>query len=747
MAHQIDDTADDPRVLELVKEYHTELEGGRRPDRGQYLARHPDLAVALTPYLDGLELLHQGAKDLTRSGSAPARLDTGLGRGDRVGEFEIVREVGRGGMGVVYEAVQPSLNRRVALKVLPASLAADRNRLRRFELEAQAAAAVSHPHIVPIYAVGEARGVNYYAMRLVDGAPLDSLAAGIALARKQSRDGAPPAERPGSSDEVPAPGQFIDLARWDRPAYHRAVARLGSQVARALDHAHQSGVVHRDVKPANLLLGRDGHIWITDFGLAQFADSGTVTRTGTTIGTLRYMSPEQAAGERRRLDHRTDIYSLAATLYELLTGRAAFPTEEPLTLLRQIAQNEPPAPRCLDRTIPADLETVLLKAMQKDPADRYATAADFADDLERFLSGRPIQARRPWVWDQAKKWASRHPAAVAAALVSLLVVGIASGVTTAVVAAEHAETRKAYNAADALAQAERERANEAERRFRQSKALGDLVFRVSEEEIGWDSPSQGPRRRLLLAALQTYRDLLASGHDDPEVRAELDRLLARVERLLAEQSEMREAEATFLLGTPAVRVELELTPEQAETVDRVFARKGPGGPGLEPKGFGPKGPGPKGPGGPGPEPRGPGMGPDPRRAMADPAVRLELIRLLTTPQRQRLRQIFLQYLGPMAFNDPEVVERLGLTSDQRRQIRMIHAEEFAPPGGHPFGPPGGPVFRLGGPPPGGSKDNPDARAKVLERILETLTPEQREAWRSLIGKPFNPAPRAGPGAE
>src|SRR5262249_6922109 len=242
------------------------------------------------------------------------------------------------------------------------------------------------------------------------------------------------------------------------------------------------------------------------------------------------------------------------------------------------------------------------------------------------------------------------------------VVGIASGVTTAVVAAEHAETRKAYNAADALAQAERERANEAERRFRQSKALGDLVFRVSEEEIGWDSPSQGPRRRLLLAALQTYRDLLASGHDDPEVRAELDRLLARVERLLAEQSEMREAEATFLLGTPAVRGELELTPEQAEARGRVVARTGPGGPGLEPKGSGPKGPGPKGPGGPGPEPRGPGMGPDPRRAMADPAVRLELIRLLTTPQRQRLRQIFLQYLGPMAFNDPEVVERLGLTS-------------------------------------------------------------------------------------
>jgi serine/threonine protein kinase len=745
--------ADDPRLLELVKAYQAELDSGRRPDRAGYLARHPDLTPLLGPYLDGLDLLHRGARGLSGAGSRPVRLDTGLAPGDRLGEFVIVREVGRGGMGVVYEAVQPSLNRRVALKVLPALLAADRNRLTRFTLEAQAAAAVAHPHIVPVYAVGEDRGVNYYAMRLVDGSPLDSLSAGIAMLRDRSDDSQPPADPPAEGDAVP-PDRLLDLARWDRPAYHRAIARIGSAVARALDHAHQTGVVHRDVKPANLLLGRDGHVWVTDFGLAQFADAATVTRTGATLGTLRYMSPEQATGDRRRTDHRTDVYSLAATLYELLAGRPAFESEDPFALLRQIAEDEPLPLRSMDRSIPADLETVLLRAMQKDPRDRYATAAEFADDLDRFLNGQPVLARRPSVWDRAKRWAGRHPAAVAAALASLLVLGVASGVSTAVVAAEQAETRKAYDSADALARAERARADEAERRFRQSKELTDLVLQISEEEIGSDSPFQGPRRRLLRAALDNYRNLVADS-DDPAVRDELDRVSFRVEGLLAEQAERREAEAAFLLTIPAVQAELGLTAEQIDKANRVIVAKGPGGPGLEPRGPGhPPGPPPKGPpkGALGFGPGGLKPGPEPW-SVADAVVRVELIRALTTAQRLRLRQIFLQFLGPMAFNDPDVVERLALTTVQRQQIRVIQAEEFGPPFGR-FGDriivqanrPGGPVGPPGAPGPPGGKDASDFRTKVLDRVLDALSPEQRDGWQAMIGKPFNPPrqePRAG----
>lgn len=723
---------DDPRIVKLMKEYQAELEQGRRPDRKELLGRNPELAAVLAHALDGLDLLYRGAKDLTRSHPhpRPVPLDTGVGPGARLGEFEIIREVGRGGMGVVYEAVQPSLNRRVALKVLPTALAADGNRLRRFAVEAQAAAAVSHPHIVPVYAVGEHRGVSYFAMRLIDGSPLDSLATGIALARKQSSPGSapPPAKLPDGS-RVP-PSALIDQALWDRPAYYRTISRLGAAVARALDQAHQSGVIHRDVKPANLLLGRDGHVWVADFGLALLADAGTVTRSGATLGTLRYMSPEQAAGDRRRLDHRTDVYSLATTLYELLTGRAAFTAEDPAVLLNQIAQNDPPAPREIEPGLPRCLETVLIRAMQKDPRDRYPTAAELADDLERFLSGEPVRARRPGTWERAKRWAGRHPARIAASLAVLLLVVAGSGIAMALIAGEQAETRKAYQAADANAKAERERADEAERRYQQAKELSDTVLRISEEEIGSDSPFQGPRRRLLLAALENYRKLLAESND-PTVRVEL----ARVERLLADQTVAREAEGVFLLGISEVHAEVGLSDEQLDRIQHVLRQKE-----SERVRFGP---------------------PDQHdlwRATFDPAVRREVSVVLEPPQRRRLRQVFLQIRGPAAFNEPDVVEALDLKPDQRQQIRVLQTQPWWPGKGPPVGPPpvkGPPVGkppagnppsgnppRKGGPPPPGwpGRPDPEVLARMTERIRsEVLTAPQRVKWAELIGQPFTPS--------
>ncbi|HEV3440393.1 MAG TPA: serine/threonine-protein kinase, partial [Gemmata sp.] len=537
-ASRFDDTVDhaeeDPRILDLAKEYQTEWESCGKPDRNCYLTRYPELAEILIEYLDGIDMLHRGAKALSEVGRPSARLDPGLVPGDRLGEFEIVREVGRGGMGVVYEALQTSLNRRVAVKVLPKTFAADRTRLQRFIVEAQAAAAVVHPHIVPVYAIGEDHGIPFYAMRLVDGSPLNVLAHRVAMqkasqdqdetdldvpsAAKQRKSATRQAERSTSSAsepqllaDEPMTEQLLDLSQNNRLAFHRAIACLGSRIARALDHAHQCGVVHRDVKPANLLLDRDGHIWVTDFGLAQFVEGPSVTRTGSAIGTLRYMSPEQAAGDRRHLDHRTDIYSLAVTLYELFTGRPAFPAKSPPALLQQIANDDPPKPRALDATIPRDLETMLLKAMQKDPSERYATAAEFADDIDRFLEEKPIAARRPGVWGRSMKWTSRHPGMLAATLASLLVVIAASGVAVALVSAEqretklayqnadqaYQETKRAYKAADELAKSERERADEVERRFHRAKQLGDLIFQISEDEIGSASPFQGPRRRLL----------------------------------------------------------------------------------------------------------------------------------------------------------------------------------------------------------------------------------------------------------
>jgi hypothetical protein len=186
------------------------------------------------------------------------------------------------------------------------------------------------------------------------------------------------------------------------------VARLGVQAAEALEYAHQLGVVHRDIKPANLLLDQRGNLWVADFGLARLPNEPGLTLTGDLIGTLRYMSPEQAQGKWLLVDHRADLYSLGVTLYELLVLEPPFRGTDRQELLRQIASEEPKAPRRLNKAVPAELETIVLKAMEKSPADRYATARELADDLGRYLRDEPIRARRPSLAQRGRKWARRH---------------------------------------------------------------------------------------------------------------------------------------------------------------------------------------------------------------------------------------------------------------------------------------------------------------------------------------------------
>jgi serine/threonine protein kinase len=204
--------------------------------------------------------------------------------------------------------------------------------------------------------------------------------------------------------------------------YFRRVAEWGEQAAEALDHAHQTGIVHRDVKPGNLMIDARGHLWVTDFGLAHVQQGeASLTMTGDLVGTLRYMSPEQALAQRVLIDHRTDVYSLGVTLYELLTLEPAFAGNDRQEVLRQIAFEEPKPPRRRNRAVPAELETIMLKAMEKNPQDRYATAKDLADDLRRFLEDKPIRARRASWRQVARKWARRHQPVVGAAVAVLLV--------------------------------------------------------------------------------------------------------------------------------------------------------------------------------------------------------------------------------------------------------------------------------------------------------------------------------------
>ncbi len=390
-------------ALEL---YLAALQAGHRPSREAFLADHPDLVGDLAQCLDVLEFIHSAARIATTGDGTPPPSDA-LAPETVLGEFRLIREAGRGGMGIVYEAEQVPLARRVALKVLPSAAALDARRVQRFRIEAQAAAQLNHPHIVPVYAVGCELGFHYYAMRFIEGR---------SLADVIRERGGPE----GSTDSPPSEAQARLFAR--------AVASIGLQAAEALEHAHSLGVLHRDIKPGNLLFDETGGLWVTDFGLARLRDDPGPTQTGDVLGTLRYMSPEQVLANRGVVDQRADVYALGATLYEALTLRPAFDCPDRQTLLHQVLFDEPTSPRRIDPTIPRSLETVVLKAMAKEPSSRYTTAKELADDLRRFLADTPILARPRSSFDRAASWVRRHRTAVAAVLtVLVLTLSVAAG--------------------------------------------------------------------------------------------------------------------------------------------------------------------------------------------------------------------------------------------------------------------------------------------------------------------------------
>lgn len=431
--------SEDPRVADALDSYLADLACGLNPSRAEFLAHHPEIADQLAECLDGLEFLHAAGLEFS-PGSTEIPLEESLEPSTRLGDYRIVREIGRGGMGVVYEAEQISLGRRVALKVLPFSAAIDPKQKQRFRVESQAAAHLHHPHIVPIFAVGQHQGVPYYAMQYIQG---QTLAAMIADVRRfgASRKGqgflksydtstegdelVPPTETLAPlSSSLGAVALSEGTGCRRGMAYHRAIARLGIEAADALEHAHGLGVLHRDIKPANLLIDLNHKLWVTDFGLARFRDDPGVTCTGDLLGTLRYMSPEQVHARRGIVDQRADVYALGATLFEAVTLRPAFGGRDRQELLQRILLEDPVAPRKIDPTIPRDLETILLKALAKEPSRRYTTAQEMADDLRNFLEDKPILACRPSRLDRAVRLVRRHRAVVATAASVLVIAAL-----------------------------------------------------------------------------------------------------------------------------------------------------------------------------------------------------------------------------------------------------------------------------------------------------------------------------------
>jgi len=332
----------------------------------------------------------------------------GAGGVHRFGDYELQEEIARGGMGIVWRARQISLDRPVALKLILAGQMATEREIQRFVREAQAAANLDHPNIVPIHEVGEHAGHHYFSMRLIEGGSLAQRMADYQLPSEAPLSGDPAADKKGLEERK------------------AKVVTLIAQTARAVHHAHQRGVLHRDLKPANILIDGRGEPFVTDFGLAKRVDlPAEMSRSDTVVGTPNYMSPEQARGRHKDLTTATDIFSLGAVLYHLLTGRPPFQGPTPWETLRQVVEQEPPRPSVVNRQVDPDLETICLKCIEKTPALRYASADALADDLGRWLRGEPIHARPSTEYQRVFKWVRRKPRV--ATLIGLIILTSLAG--------------------------------------------------------------------------------------------------------------------------------------------------------------------------------------------------------------------------------------------------------------------------------------------------------------------------------
>jgi serine/threonine-protein kinase len=472
---------------EAIAEYLEAVDAGRRPAPQEWLCRFPELAPDLERFFGDQEQVHNllvaiGPPQPARETPAGATLPY-------FGDYALQQEIARGGMGVVYRARQTSLNRVVALKMILAGRLASPADVQRFRNEAEAAANLEHPHIVPIYEVGEHEGQHYFTMKFIEGGSL---------------------------------AQHAERLRGDP----RAAAQLLAVVARAVHHAHQRGILHRDLKPANILLDEHKQPHLTDFGLARrLQGDSSLTRSGTAVGSPSYMAPEQAGGPSRAVTTAADVYSLGAILYDLLCGRPPFRAETPLETLRHLLEREPERPRVFEPRVNRDLETICLKCLEKEPGRRYASAAELADDLERFLRGEPVRARRAGLAERLWRWCRRRP--VPAALAAALILSLAAGTSLITWQWLRAEANFAH-AEEQRSRAEQERAR-AEEGFREAhQAVNDFCTKVSEGQMR-DVPGLQPvRRELLEAALAYYERFLHERGHDPALRAELADIYFRI---------------------------------------------------------------------------------------------------------------------------------------------------------------------------------------------------------------------------
>lgn len=514
MNHRNPDKLTRDELLERIVDHYTDqLRSGNQPEISKYQKKYPRLAVEIKELLSSAAMIEElKRQNDSRPNTLNRRLDEVL-QLKRIGDYRIVRELGRGGMGVVFEAVHESLGRRVALKVLPARSFDDEQSVERFRREAQAAANLHHTNIVSVFGVGQDHGLHYYVMEYVEGNSLHEIVrsmretAGMAkpdsgtdgktdkikstllevsprqqgsridLGPNEARDnevrnenepGLPPAARPVDKSRLPNPGQHFQWA-----------ARIAIQVADALAYAHEQGTLHRDLKPANLLLDNHNTVWLTDFGLVKHISNNTMTRTGDILGTPQYMAPEAFEG---RYDKRSETYCLGLTLYELATLQPAYEDKSHAELFRRIIATSPTAPKKINKNIPHDLNTIIEKATSREPERRYQTAAAFSEDLLAFLQDRPIAARRSSPVEQALRWSRRNPMLAALSVVSLLLlIATAATATTGYLISQ--DQRKQLAVENAKLEIQTQKTDKALAASQLNEAFMELEKRRAEDNV------------------------------------------------------------------------------------------------------------------------------------------------------------------------------------------------------------------------------------------------------------------------
>jgi WD40 repeat protein/tRNA A-37 threonylcarbamoyl transferase component Bud32 len=480
-----DASAREERVNRVIADYLEAQRVGQAPDSAELLAQHPDLAAELASFFADREQFERLAEPLRPADKGVAEAPT-LAPGGTAppspgttvryfGDYELLQEIARGGMGVVYKAQQKSLNRVVALKMILSGQLASAADVQRFRTEAEAAANLDHPNIVPIYEVGEHEGQQYFSMKLVEGG---SLAEHLPRFAKEPK----------------------------------AAARLLATVARAVHYAHQRGILHRDLKPGNILLDGQDQPHVTDFGLAKRVEGeSNLTQSGAIVGTPSYMPPEQATGKKGVISTAADVYSLGAILYELLTRRPPFRAETPLDTLLQVLEQEPERPRTINPGVDRDLETICLKCLQKESERRYASAEALAQDLDRWCAGEPITARPVGRAERLWRWCRRNPAV--AALSCLAVLSMVAGTTVstlfALQVAEEARQAEGH-ARDARTESRRAKRESERARQNEFSARGNLYLaQMSQAWLSWQAGEVSRVRELL----QDQEPKDTGGHD------------------------------------------------------------------------------------------------------------------------------------------------------------------------------------------------------------------------------------------